>query len=746
MKLEYLKKQESTRDYDRVVKTTCRHCPTGCGMKVYLKGEEIVDILGDEDHPMSKGSLCPKGLASYRYIYLPSRLKYPAMREKLNDEFTQTSWEKALDFTAKRLTKIRDKYGPEALCLYIAESSDFGNIACAGRFGRLFGTPNVVDSASPAENPGALAYYYTFGVKGSCVLMNPQYDWPNSRCILIVNSDPATSDPVLMGWIINAQERGTKLIAIDSRDTVTMSKADIPLKVRPGTEVALLSGMVNFIVRENLYDLPFVRKWVKGFEEWMEVAKEYSLEKVEKISDIPGATVAEAARLFATLFPSQIIAGTLPANRYYPLNLVRACAGLVSLTGSIGVPGGGLNLLDNAPPIAFGDIEGSAETDIDKPLPLNSLFSMVTREHRPIKALVWTGNAAALSPFQRRFKQGLEDLELIIHLSYYPDMTYNLSHVSLPMASWLESEGLVYRTNSRSLQWHNQAVAHVGECRTFADFWSGLSERFGWQQWFPWRDENGKINIRQMTDFFLSQEKLTAGITSDLLDPEKNSPGGVMWPCLSIKEADYEERAPVRGKGILFKPHELLPGSNQRFPTPSGKIEIASDRLRSQGLDYLPVYHSPAESPVDTPDLAQRFPLMLSTGTLVDYIPELGYWLSWGDETGKARLFIQVHPRIAKLLELRNTDIVIVENDRGSVEGPCWISNAVNPRSVWCPEATDEFQPLFPYHSANGLMNDIPNAYERGQVNSNLTLVRIYKKGTKPEDAVNKLNSFFKGL
>lgn len=219
-----------------------------------------------------------------------------------------------------------------------------------------------------------------------------------------------------------------------------------------------------------------------------------------------------------------------------------------------------------------------------------------------------------------------------------------------------------------------------------------------------------------------------------------------MWPCLSIKEADYEERAPVRGKGILFKPHELLPGSNQRFPTPSGKIEIASDRLRSQGLDYLPVYHSPAESPVDTPDLAQRFPLMLSTGTLVDYIPELGYWLSWGDETGKARLFIQVHPRIAKLLELRNTDIVIVENDRGSVEGPCWISNAVNPRSVWCPEATDEFQPLFPYHSANGLMNDIPNAYERGQVNSNLTLVRIYKKGTKPEDAVNKLNSFFKGL
>ena len=89
---------------------------------------------------------------------------------------------------------------------------------------------------------------------------------------------------------------------------------------------------------------------------------------------------------------------------------------------------------------------------------------------------------------------------------------------------------------------------------------------------------------------------------------------------------------------------------------------------------------------------------------------------------------------------------VVIENDRGSAEGPCWLSKAVNLRGVWCPEATDEFQLLFPYHSANGLMNDIPNAYQRGQVNSNLTLVRIYKKGTKPEDAVDKLNSFFKGL
>ncbi|MBA7570841.1 Formate dehydrogenase H [subsurface metagenome] len=744
--MEHLKKQESTRDYDRLIKTTCRHCPTGCGMKVYLKGDGIVDILGDEDHPLSKGSLCPKGLASYQYIYHPSRLKYPVIRKRLGDEFSQTSWGEALDFAAKRLAKIRDKYGPEALCLYSTDTSDFGNITCAQRFGKLFATPNVFDSTSPSENPGVLAYYYTFGVKGSCILMNPQYDWPNSRCIMIVDSDPATSDPILMGWIINAQERGTKLIVIDSRDTVTMSKADIPLKVSPGAEVALLLGMVNFIVEENLYDTSFVRKWVKGLEEWMEVVREYSLEKVVEISEIPGTTLVEAARLFATLFPSQIIAGTSSANRYYPLNLIRACAGLVALTGSIGVTGGGLNLLDNAILNASADIEGSRETDTDKPLPLDSLFSMVTREHRPIKALIWTGNAAAQSPFQQKFKQGLENLELIIHLSCFPDMTCNLSHISLPMASWIESEGLVYRTNSRSLQWHNQIVAPVGECRTFADFWSGLSDRFGWQKWFPWRNENGQINIRQMTDFFLGQEELTAGITSDLLDPEKNPLGGIMWPCLDIKEADYEERAPVRGKGILFKAGELFPGGDRRFPTPSGKIELASDRLRRQGLDYLPVYHAPIESLADTPDLALRFPLMLSTGTLVDYIPEVGYWLSWGDNSGQAYLFVQIHPRIAKLLELGNTDTVIVENDRGSVEGPCWLSKAVSPRSVWCPEATDEFQPLFPYHSANGLMNHIPDVYQRGQVNSNLTLVRIYKKGTRPQDAVDKLNSFFKGL
>jgi anaerobic selenocysteine-containing dehydrogenase len=740
---QFRKIQDSIRRYDQVRRSTCVNCPTGCGLKFFLNKGKVVDIWGDEDHPLNKGSTCTKGLIAGRYLNHPLRLKYPMIRGKTSGEFGRTSWGKALDFVVERLEKVRHKYGSESLCIHVAESFDFGNNIGAERFGKLYLTPNVFDSFSGIEN----ACHDMFSIKGSYVLMNPQYDWPNSKCMLIVDSDPAASDPVLMNWIINAQERGTKIITIDSRDTVTMSKSDVALRVRPGTQAILLLGMVNFIIENDLYDLPFIQRWVAGFQEWREVARDYPLEKVENITGIPGNTITGATRLFATLLPSQIISRTSTADKHYSLNLVRACAELVCLTGCVGVAGGGLNILDNIPPfntVNDIDITKGKETESNSPVS-NSLYSLVTRERHPVKALIWTGNVAAATPFQQRFKQMLAELELIVHLSYFPDSTYHLSHVSFPMASWVESEGLVYRTNSRSLQWHNRIVEPDGECQSFIDFWSMLSEGFGWQKWFPWRNRNGRIDTRQMIDFFLAEEELTAGITADLLDPEKNPPGGIMWPCMDVDETGYEAGSPVRGKGILFKPGERFPGSDRRFPTSSGKIEITSARLKSLAANYVNIYDDPNKLAIENADLVQRFPMILGTGTTVDYIQGLGYWLSRGQNTMAARLYVQIHPKIARLLEIKISDIVVVENDRGSIEGPCWINQSVSLRSVWCPEGADEFQPLFPYQSANGLMDDIADTKGQGQVNSDLRLVRIYLKGTKPQDAVDKLNSFFKG-
>jgi anaerobic selenocysteine-containing dehydrogenase len=514
--------------------------------------------------------------------------------------------------------------------------------------------------------------------------------------------------------------------------------------------------MVNLIIKEEYYtyrDLlkeDFVKRWVYGLDKWEKVCEEYTPEMVERISWVPAETIKAAAQALATHLPAQIITSSILNRNDGSVTMLRACAGLVSLLGCVGVPGGGLNLLDNTPPLrSCNDLEEvslSEKPSVIDHFSKHGIYHAILNENPyPIKAAIWDGNPLAGMANFNRLREALHKMDLCVHLALFPNLTYHYAHAVLPMASWLENDGLVHNSVGRTLQWYNRVLDPPGQCRSFADsdFWVALADRFGWGDRFPWKKEDYSVDARRMTDFFLKQEPLTAGCSVNLLDPEKNPPGGIFWPCMKEEDAVFEDRvAVIRGKGILFKPGEKFPGSNQRFQTDSGKINIASKALHNIGMSEVPTYQEPAESPVLFPELGRKYPLILTTGMPIDFIPQVGYWLSWL-RNKQTNLFAQIHPRVAKLLGVSNGDLIVVENDRGETEYPVWASETVDARCIWCPRGTDPYQPFYPYQSIEHLMGEIEGDLRRDRLQSNTAMVRVFKKGTNPQEAVDKLTGFF---
>jgi len=758
----------STRKYDKVVRTTCSNmCEAGCGMLVYVEDGRVVDIFGDPDHPLSKGALCPKGIGAFQHIYNPLRIKYPLMRKTLDDEFQRVSWDDALDFAAERLIKIRDEYGAESLMIHRTGRSDMMWKAGAARFGRIYGTPNIVGQGPICcESPG-IATNYVFGAKGLGRLMNPIPDWVNSRCILGAGSSQANNHPVEMQWILEAKERGSKIIWVDPRFNTTMMHADIAVRLRPNTDAAFVMGMINVIMKEGLYDKEFCDKWVHGLDEWMKLIEEMPPSRASSISWVPEETIIEAARLFATSKPASVNGCLGTAQTYNAVNINRCYAALVSITGNIGIPGGGWNWLHNCrPPMSMGNDLDPNLPPIKAPVVSEKLVgwadvsaagyanAVFTGKPYPIKGIWWNGNMLAQMPGTQKYAAGIKkNVEIAIHQSFHPNFTQHHAHVSFPITSWVEREGIVHHGNNRLCQWFNQCIEPNWECRNDVDVVAGLADRvFGEEEgkrWYPWRcdDNPDLIDLATMSDWIQQQEPFTYGIIKKTMDPETTDPGGVMWPAFTEEEAARYEfpDAKSRGKWIMYQ-DEPFPEDPQgrRFPTPSSKIEIASQALADLGWDYLPKHREGGHTPVSTPEDFAQHPIVMCTGRPVSSFHEMGHWWPWTDELEPDR-YVQVHPELASVLGIEDGDYVKLESMTSELDGYAWVTEETDPRQVWLYCSTDEYQPFAPgitNRNVSWLIDDVIKDPVYGQAEFKAQLVLVWKKGTDKEEARRKTIEF----
>jgi anaerobic selenocysteine-containing dehydrogenase len=765
--------QESIRDYDTIRYTTCDNmCESGCGMKIFIKDNRIVDIWGDEEHPQNYGSLCCKGSAQIQHAYNPLRYKYPAIREdNVNGKFKRATWDEALDFVADRLKYIREKWGAHTVGCHRTGRSSYGNKLGGARFLAMYGTPNVYGQGPLCcESPGAIGQY-VYGAKEFLRLFNPCQDCMNSDTVWIAGANAAACEIITMKWYIEAQDKnGAFMIVIDPRFNATMAKADLALRIRPSTDSYLTLTIANVLIHEiDGIDHDFIARWTVGFEKFAEAVKGYTPEKAENITWVPAEDIRLAAEKIA--YPRRThFAGCLGTAQQYPTAQGnRGYQLLVALTGNVGVKGGGWNWLHNCRPVlSAGKDLGPYIQKIKEPILADKIIPWgdtasaclinpgYTGKPYPVKGLIWNGNHLLQWPNNNKVREFMKNLYCGVHISFTPNETGSWMHATFPITSFLEHEGVVHHGNNRHCQWHNQVIPRNWETRADIDFWAGLAKRFEFAEAFYapdgkswWKDkEQTIIDERVCQDWFHSQESFVAGITMDSMDPEKSPKGGVMWPAETKDEAMMysDPEATIRGaQWIMYKEGVNYPGTDKRFPTPSGKVEFYSEALEQIGFNPLPMHIEASATPISRPDVWEKYPLILTTGRLVAHFHEMGHWWPWTSEL-ETHEIVNINTSTAKTLGIKDGDLVVVENDHGKVYCVAWVNEMADEGSVWMPDAFDKYQPFYPYQDVNELIDDIVKDPFYTQVQYKCNLVRVYKPDQDPDEAVEKTKEFLRSL
>ena len=701
---------------DGIYRSACRMCHGGCGVLVHLAGGNVVKIEGDPESPLNRGKLCIKGLSSIEHLYNPHRLKYPLKRvgKRGEGKWKRISWDEALETIVHKIRDIIQNLGPESIA--IGTGTGRHHFQHVLRFANALGTPNWCEpGTAQCFIPRILTGVMTYGDLPIC----DYYGDVNPGCVLVWGHNPVVSGPdgEIQFRVRECLKKGARLIVIDPRQTQVARKADIWLQVRPGTDDALALSMLNVIIREGIHDRAFVEQWTSGFEKLAERVEAYPPEWAEKITWVPADKIRAAARMFAETKPATLEWGVALEHTPNCLQTVRAVALLPALTGNIDVPGGwilGMHAVNDPPLLAENIPADRADrrmgADRFKVLcsgralfpsaHIPTLFHAIrTGEPYPIRAfLIFGNNALVTYGNSKRVHETLMSLDFLSVMDIYMTPTAELADIVLPAATWLEVDQVVtvpFVANNVALA--QQKVAHVGESRPDEEVFVDLARRLGLSA--------GTEPLQEVFD----RQLAPLGITFEQL----------------------------REKGFFTVPLEYRKHQTRgRFMTPSGKVELYSQYLESLGYDPLPHYEEPPESPLSTPELAEKYPLVLTTGGRIQQ-----FFCSEHRQIPSLRRkhpdpLVEIHPDTAAKLGIDDGDWVWIESPRGRVRQRAKRTAGVDPRVVslqhawWFPEREP---PEYGWKesSASLLLDPRPADPIWGSEPWKGFLCRIYKENTK---------------
>ncbi len=674
-------------------------CHDGCGVLLYTdQNGKLVKVEGDPENPYNQGRLCVRCLAVPEVTNHPDRLKYPMKRVGARGEnkWERITWDEAYDIVAREFNKVKQEYGPESVIFCQGTGRDIAPYI--SRLAWSFGSPNwtAVLSGIACYLPrvaGCIATTGAFWVADCSQIWPDRYDNPNYKppeTMILWGNNPlvSNSDGFYGHWVVDLMKRGTKLIVIDPRMTWLSNKAEVWLPVRPGTDAALALGMLNVVIKEDLYDHEFVDKWCYGFDKLAERAAEYPVERVSEITWIPQDKIIAAARLFAKSKNAAVQWGLAVDMTKEALPAGQAIAALWEITGNIDVPGGMIPPptllfygggwgaehiseeqkkkrigLDKYPLLQYGFQLGHPDTTME---------AVETGKPYPIKAAwIQTSNAlACMGADPKRVYKAFRSLDFVACVDLFMTPTaVALADIVLPAATYPERDGLRFGDGPQRGEAINK-VTQIGECKSDMQINLELGKRLNPEAW-PWD------NVQDMFTYMLKDTGLTFQQLREI--------GPAYLP------AEYKKYE----KGLM------RPDGKPGFNTQTGRIELYSTFYESIGLDPLPYFEEPTESPYSRPDLYEKYPLVLTTGAR--------QWSLFHSEHRQIpRLrsihpdpIIQMHPDTAAKLGLKDGEWVWVENERGRAKRKLEVTPIMDPRMVntdhawWFPEAKPEEPSLY---------------------------------------------------
>lgn len=640
---------------DKKVESVCPYCGVGCLLTFNVKNNHIQYVEG-RDGPANKGRLCVKGRYGFDYVHHNDRITKPMIRREdakktpalidpieLHKYFREVSWDEALDYAAKGIKEIRDSKGSQALAGFGCAK---GSNEEAYLFQKLirtgFGTNNVDHCTRLCHASSVAALLETIG---SGAVSNQVADGTHADVIIVIGARPNDNHPVAATFMKNATERGSKLVLIEPYGSEMYLHAEHLLKLRPGTDVLLLNGMMHTIIEENLHNQKFIEEHTDGFESLKETVKKYPPEKVAPICGIPPEIIKTVARMYATADTAIIFWGMGISQHVHGTDNARCLISLALMTGQIGRPSTGLHPLrgqNNVQgasdvgliPMVYPDYQPVADnmvrekfeklwaTSLD-PKPGKTVVEIMHAIHDgDLNGLYIMGENPAMSdPNLNHAREALSMLDHLVVQDIFFTETCSYADVILPASAFPEKNGTFTNTDRR-VQLGRQAIDPPGDARQ--DLWiiQELANRLGlgWKYGHP----------KEVFDEIRLAAPSMSGMTWDRLEAENS----LTYPLLNVGDP---------GEPVIFK--------DGIFPTDDGRGR------------FVPADHV---EPSELPD--GHYPVIFVTGR------QLEHWHT-GTMTRHSRVLdaiepgpcIMINPVTLQQMGLSTGDIVVIESRRGRI-------------------------------------------------------------------------------
>jgi anaerobic selenocysteine-containing dehydrogenase len=615
----------SCKEHDQVVTAICQECTVGCGLLAYLKDGRIVDIQGNERHPISRGRLCARGIAFVQGITAPERITLPATRKRLSGPFEAfDNWEKGVDLLAERLRRVKELHGAESLVIGCDPEAGFDFYLGALRFARLWGTPHLFHPLAEAADPDLPDDLRRPTVESS--------QWTQSRSIVLVEADLAATHPVAFQRLLEARHSGTQIIAIDSRFTTTLSKADHAVLIEPNRGNDFGLALMKIMLSEQLEALKAENR-CNNEQAWKESYEKLPMESLTQSLGLSADKISTVARAVGRRQPATFITAKRLAFRpHYGI-----WSTFTRVTGWHEKPGGGWYPLESGiprldPAVGLKQIEPAVSASGAKMF-LYRCGGVQAHclDDLTIKAFIGSGDSLVDLPAPLHDR--INDAELTVYFGSFPNRTRQAAHMVFPAALWAERDGIGF-TDEGAVQWSPAIVKPGDACRTGLGFWMQLARRFGWEDHFPWKKANGMADQKAFFQWLFDQNLRTAMLRLDRIEQGQEL---VYW---GRTDAD----------GALPEP----------------KLLAAPETVTS-----MPAGDDPT-----------TYPLQFQATRTAAKSGSTSRWWPWFEEL-EEQLDIYIHPRIARALEIENGQTIRVASENETIEGPAVVSRMVPPRLIW---------------------------------------------------------------
>jgi anaerobic selenocysteine-containing dehydrogenase len=646
----------------RVIHTACPHdCPDACSVLVTIEDGRATRVEGNPDHPVTRGFLCAKVTKYLDRVYSPDRLLFPMRRTAAKgrggpEAFERISWDEALDEIAAKLKVASAEFGSESI-LPFSYGGTLGMIHGNGMDRRFFHRlgASQLDRTICSEAGGVALASVTGAKYGP-----PPEDYRHARYIIAWAANIHGNAVHLWPFIEEARRKGAKLVVIDPYRTRTARAADWHLAIRPGTDVALALGLMNYIIENGLYDASYVAAHTVGFDDLKMRAAEYTPQRVAEITGLSAEDIVRLAQEYATTSPAIIRLNYGVQRSENGGMAVRAITMLPTIIGAWKKLGGGLTLstsgafVINKQRLRREDLMIATLGRPARTLNMNQLGKLLTDSTLapPVKALfVYASNPAAVCPNHNLVVEGLRrpDLFTVVHEQFFTDTT-DYADLVLPATTFLEQKELVTSYGHLYLQLSDQAIQPLGECCSNAELFRRLAARMGLDD--PCLRSTDDELIDDALD---SNHDFLKGISRAALEREHSIPLNV-----PRTNGDY------------------LPFANG-FATPSGKAELYSETLGAAGLDPVAEFIAPTESRHGKQ--ARRYPLELLSRKHDNFLNTTFCNLA-GHQKMERQFELQMNEVDAASRAITDGDVLRVHNDRGELQLRARVDNSVPPGVV----------------------------------------------------------------